>query len=205
MDPYRPLAWHIANADGLPLCGQKLTKGRRIQRSEGPAGHFRVCSRCESAQAGPKPKLRRFTRKEAVELHRRAEQAAEAAAEAARPAPMIVGSPKDPVASIMGLPDGGLDPDQPQYLVNEGACGMAWVVVTPGNCSFARQLRAYAIEQRLLGIRRPSVHSHYYGGMEIYRPGFNGQSYDRGMAAARAYAEVLRAEGIDASPGGRLD
>jgi hypothetical protein len=75
-----------------------------------------------------------------------------------------------------------------------GACGFAYVNVYPGNCSFARRM----------GMRKA-----YYGGAEM-SAGKCGQdrydqSYERGMAAATAYAAVLTAAGIKAYPTGRID
>lgn len=137
----------------------------------------------------------RFTEAAAARLIAQAETAARAAYHAATPTPMIVGTPKDPVASLLGGDDGGLDPGQPIYHVAGGVCGFAWVNIRPANSSFARRAR------KLIG-----GHKGYYGGWEI-RPevGRGDQSYERKLAACTAYADVLREAGITAYADGRLD
>lgn len=79
-------------------------------------------------------------------------------------------------------------------------CGFAWVVVTPGNCKFARWLR-----------KNKGSHKHYYGGECIWISAYD-QSYDLKMAYAEGFANKLRELnetnnlGIkNCYPGGRLD
>ena len=137
----------------------------------------------------------RFTEREAAALIERAEAAARVAYEAATPTPMVVGTPKNMVASLMGGDGGGFDTSQPVYTVPGGVCGFAWVNIGPGNTSFARHAR------KLAGARK-----HYYGGMEV-RPsvGRMDQSMQRKEAACRAYADVLREAGIPAYMQSRMD
>ena len=77
--------------------------------------------------------------------------------------------------------------------VMDGVCGFAWVVIRPGTCGFAKWLRANANGRKS-----------YYGGEELWVYEFN-QSYERKMAFARAYAQVVSDAGIEAHAGGRLD
>ena len=79
------------------------------------------------------------------------------------------------------------------YEIADGVCGFAWVTVRPGTDPFARWLRTNA-----------GTHRGYHGGEELWVSGF-GQSYERKMAFARAYAKTLGEAGISAHAGGRLD
>ena len=152
-DPYRENRWHVADESGNPICGHTLVAGRRRQTREDQEGvrDYAVCAACRRKQAGPQSTVR-FTKREALALHRRAEVAARAAAEGARPTPMAVYTPKDVVASLMGQPDGGPDPREPIYNVSEGVCGFAWVTIRPANSSFARRLRAAHKDGEIRGI-----------------------------------------------------
>jgi len=78
-------------------------------------------------------------------------------------------------------------------VVSDGPCGFAWVVVRPGNSSFARWLRS----QRLA---RPG----YNGGVHIWISDYN-QSMQRKEAHACAMARVLRDSGINAYADSRMD
>lgn len=79
------------------------------------------------------------------------------------------------------------------WRVDDGACGFAWITVKPANSSFA-------IWAKKNGIMRPA----YGGGVDYWVSEF-GQSIDRKHAFAVAYAAVLRAAGINAIAGSRLD
>ena len=74
--------------------------------------------------------------------------------------------------------------------------------VRPANSSFARRAKAFYAA----GGQDYRAHKGYYGGLEI-RPYCLGQtqSYERQMAAVRAYAAVLAGAGVTAYPDGRLD
>lgn len=85
------------------------------------------------------------------------------------------------------------------WIVSEGVCGFANVIVRPGGSSFARWLSKN-------GLARP----HYYGGLsvsiyDLCADSRRSQSYDRKVAAARAAAKVLTEGGIRASVDARLD
>jgi hypothetical protein len=136
----------------------------------------------------------RFTKTEARKLYKRADAAGKAAADAARPTPMIVYEPGDPVKSLLGQDDGGLAEARKVYEpVMDGVCGFAWVTVRPGNSSFARWLKANA-------DARPA----YRGGMELWVHDYN-QSMTRKEAYAQAFADVLREAGVTAYAGSRMD
>lgn len=141
----------------------------------------------------------RFTRFQAAALYKKAMAAGDAAAAAAIPAPMVVGTPANLLGSLMGGDDGGFDTAKPVYYVSEGVCGRANVVIRPGNSSFARYLM-----KNDLGYRN------YYGGVAMpvisrSSPLFRSQSYERYCAAANAAAAVLREAGITAYVDSRLD
>lgn len=82
--------------------------------------------------------------------------------------------------------------------VMDGVCGFAWIKVRPATSSFARWLKA---EKDTLPV---GIHSGYRGGLDIWVRGFD-QSYERKMAYATAFADVLREAGLNAFADGRLD
>ncbi len=121
------------------------------------------------------------TRTQHEALYKKA-QAGLAAGEAAAPAPMYV----------VGTSPSGEKTYYPPVM--DGVCGFGWVNVKPGTSSFARWLKA-------------NTHAHtdsYYGGVTYWVRGF-GQSYERKVAFARAFAAVLKEAGIKAYGTGRLD
>ena len=126
----------------------------------------------------------------------RAEAAGHAAAAAAIPTPMVV-------VETDGLSDRPT-PGGRSWVVNEGPCGFAWIVVRPGGSSFARWAKANDEARRPDGSTYPAWSNHYYGGLSRWVGEF-GQSVTRKEAFATAYAEVLREAGINATSGSRLD
>lgn len=107
------------------------------------------------------------------------------AAEAAIPTPMIVGEETTPFSGVM-------DYSKPTYFVADGLCGFAWIKFK-GNTAFGR----WAKKQ---GYATPA----YNGGLQVRVAGFN-QSVTRKEAYAHAFAETLRAAGIEAYAESRLD
>jgi hypothetical protein len=140
---------------------------------------------------------KKLTKPQMAKIVKEAEEAACKAYEAAAPTPMTVGTPKDVMGSLMGGDGGGLDPSKPTYYVSEGVCGFAWVKIYPATTRFVRYLRSKGVGK-----------TGYGGGWEIWYSELGtpaGQSYERNMAAATAYAKVLQEAGFEAYPGGRLD
>ena len=110
---------------------------------------------------------------------------------------------KDMTPTPMGVVRVDLDgtPLEAPSVIMEGPCGFAWVTIRPARGGFVQWLKAR-------GVGRKG----YYGGYEIStnaierETGCNfGQSYERKMAAAEAFAVVLRGWGINATAEGRLD
>lgn len=120
-------------------------------------------------------------------LYMGANDAGEQAAEACTPRPMVVGTPSTPSGN-------DLDPDKPQYLVEGGVCGFAWVNIRPARGSLVAHLKA-------VGVGRTDS---YYGGYTVWVSGY-GQSLARKMAYARAFAGILREAGLDARAHSRMD
>lgn len=138
---------------------------------------------------GPK-----FTVTEAKRLYKEADAAGMEALRAATPAPMLVGTPKNLMGSLLpGGDDGGFDETKPTYFVEGGPCGFAWVTIFPGNSSLAYQWKK-------LGYASPA----YGGGVSVWvREG--GQSMQRKEAYARAFERVVRDAGVTAYAGSRMD
>lgn len=101
------------------------------------------------------------------------------AAEACRPAAMVVSDPRSGKT----------------YVVSDGVCGFAWVNVRPGTSPFARWL------VKTGRARKDS----YLGGVSIWCHDYR-QSMTLKEAYCRAFASYLRIdEGIDARYGSRMD
>jgi hypothetical protein len=78
--------------------------------------------------------------------------------------------------------------------VADGVCGFAWIRIRPANSSFALWLKKTGkVSGRAYG-----------GGVDIWVSQFD-QSCQRKEAYARAFADVLNANGIKASAQSRLD
>ena len=90
---------------------------------------------------------------------------------AAKPRPMIVGSPTTPLGN-------DIDPTKPTYYVSEGVCGFAWITVRPATSSFGRWALANGWSKAYNGGAQLFVHE-------------GGQSYERKCAYAAAYADTL--------------
>ena len=141
-------------------------------------------------------KAPRMTKTACATLYKAAEAAGKAAAEACTPTPMVVGTPKNMAASLMGASleeSGGFSETEPVYVVPQGVCGFAYVTVRPATCSFARYLRA-----------RKGSYKGYYGGEQLSISQY-GQSMELKMAYAAAFCEVLREAGLSAYTESRMD
>lgn len=174
-------------ARGLTKLGTQPGEPRKsiTVRAERITGFARSNAKAET---GP-----RFTATAARKLYAAADAAGREAGAAAIPTPMVVGTPKNMMASLMGGDDGGFDPDEPTYFVSEGVCGFAWVRIRPANGSFARQMKKAGIGYRS-----------YYGGWDI-SVRYGNQSLARKEAYARAFAKVLQDAGVDAFVDSRMD
>lgn len=121
-----------------------------------------------------------------AKIHAEAHEAGVRAANQAKPVPMIVEQHSNQ-----------LDDSSPvvqRWVVEGGPCGFAWIVVRPGNCSFARWAKKNV----------PLTAKHYYGGMSIWCP-LGTQSMAIKENYCRAYANILQFYGINAHMGSRLD
>lgn len=115
------------------------------------------------------------------------------------PAPMVVGTPVNVAASLIGGDGGGFNTDKPVYYVSEGVCGFAWVkFVATGTAG--RKFVNY-----LTGHQKPAtselappitLRKSYNGGHDYWVSGF-GQSMQRKEACARAMARVIADAGIE--------
>jgi hypothetical protein len=128
----------------------------------------------------------KMTAAECAALDARADAAGRAAAEACVPTPMVVGTPRDMLGSLMGGDGGGFREDEPTYFVSGGICGTAYVLIRPGTSPMARFVKKH----------RGGWKGHY-GGTQFTVRGY-GQSFERSMAYAQAYAGVLYDAGIKA-------
>lgn len=120
-------------------------------------------------------------------IYNEAVQAGIQAGTNAKPTPMIVGTP----TSFLGS---DIDFTKQTYFVEGGVCGFAWVNISPARGKFVAFLKAQ-------GIGRTNS---YEGGYDISVREF-GQSLERKEAYARAFADVLRENGIKAYACSRMD
>lgn len=134
-----------------------------------------------AAKVAPK-----FSRAEADALFSRAHAAGLKAGEGHRPEPMVVVQRENPFDASSKIVK--------QYEpVMDGVCGFGWVKVRPAGSSFGRYLKDVQ-----------GCSPAYGGGISVWVRGF-GQSYERKMAYAHAFAEILREAGVQAFAEGRLD
>lgn len=120
-------------------------------------------------------------------------QKAEEVAKATVPEPMIVGTAK----TFLG---NEIDETKKTYFIPWGACGFAWIVVKPALGKFVKWLKINDIGYKAYG-----------GGWAIpARPKFTqgkaiAQSLAINEAWARAFAQVLRDNGLNAYAESRMD
>lgn len=128
----------------------------------------------------------RLTRPQCEALIAKAHRAGMAAGEAARPTPMVVVERAHPLVDT--------SPIVRQYApVMDGVCGFARVIIRPGTSTLARYIRTLR-----------GGYASYHGGTAYSVHAF-GQSYERKMAYAYAFAAVLEEAGFNAYVDGRLD
>jgi hypothetical protein len=116
----------------------------------------------------------------------KASAAGKAAGEAAKPTAMMMVEPSNPL-NANSVP-------KAMWHVPEGACGFAWVNVSPGNSPFANWLKKNNLARKA-----------YAGGVDIWISDF-GQSMERKEACAYAMAKVLKEElGVNCYASSRMD
>ena len=116
-------------------------------------------------------------------IHLQAHEAGMIAHRGAQPHPMVLVE-----CDVFGKAKPGAE----VYTVNDGVCGFGWVEIK-GNTGFGRWAKA-------TGIARKA----YPSGLRISAGGHS-QSLERNEAYAKAYAGVLRANGISAYGCSRID
>jgi len=119
-------------------------------------------------------------------IYNEAFEAANAAAAAAQPVPMVVGR-------AAGLFGSAIVPGTEEF-VADGVCGFAWVKIRPARGEFVKWCKAN-------NIGRPDD---YAGGYLISMRQGN-QSMQRKEAAGDAFAKVLQSYGINAYMQSRID
>jgi hypothetical protein len=143
----------------------------------------KCCLGKTTQESKPSPK---FTTTQAHRLFANARSAGFAAGNAFSPTPMLVGSS----TTFLGT---DIDPTKRTYIVPDGVCGFAWVLINPANSSIAIHAKKQGIGSKAYG-----------GGLSIWIHDHN-QSMERKMAHADAFAGVLRDAGIEAYAQSRMD
>ncbi len=100
--------------------------------------------------------------------------------------PMVVGTATDLFSSE-------IDYSKPTYVVNDGVCGFAGVVIKPARGKFVSYLKSIGMGYK-----------HYYGGWYVSVREF-GQSLTRKEAYAEAFAKVLGEVGMRCYVDSRMD
>jgi len=116
-----------------------------------------------------------------------------AAVEKLNVVPMIVGQETSLFSNV-------IDRSKPTYYVADGVCGFAWVDVYPVNKGNTRDGKE---ERKLLerfGFRKNDYEKTY----QLWISAYN-QSMQKKETYARAFAEVLRSNGLKAYSGSRMD
>ncbi len=115
---------------------------------------------------------------------------------AAHRAGMAAGTAKVPTPMVVQAHKDVFDDKSPvieEWRAPQGVCGFAWIVVRPGNCSFARWCR-----------KNKNTSKAYRGGEHLSVQMF-GQSMERKQAYGAAFANVLESHGITAYMMSRID
>lgn len=134
---------------------------------------------------------------EAKQILEEAEAVGQNAYENAAPKPMVVTEREDPFNDDSKV--------KQSWFVSEGVCGFAWLNI-PGNSWFIRALKkAGFASANINNFDRKVVFKKdsYYKGYSYWIGG--GQSYERKVAFANAFADVLGSYNIVANVGSRLD
>lgn len=118
-------------------------------------------------------------------LHSKAHKAGMAAMKQVVPVPMVV----QKSLGLSNIPD----PRAKAHYVPQGVCGFAWVEVS-GRSGFGRWAKS----------TETGSHSDYFHCVMV-RVHEGGQSYERKIAYAEAYAGVLNEAGVEAHVGSRMD
>lgn len=146
-----------------------------------------------------------------------AHDAGTAAATGVVPTPMIVGTPRNMMGSLLGGDDGGLDPAKPIYRVDGGVCGFAWIVFTAKKGPEGSEARSFLMWAKgftktdyspaaILGCSERLLPSSSYYGISMSVMGF-GQSMTRKESYAAAFSRTLNSlvAGMSAYPMSRMD
>jgi len=116
------------------------------------------------------------------ELYTKALQAGQKAFDDAVPTPMVV-------QQHANMFDDSSEVTQ-SWVVNDGVCGFAWLLIRPGNSSFAHWAK-----------KNHGATKAYNGGLSIWSPiGGGSQSLTRKEASVRAMADVLKEGLADLDP-----
>lgn len=86
-----------------------------------------------------------------------------------------------------------------------GACGFAWVTVTPARGPLISLARKEIKASNAYEVRKFYGDKAYGGGWQWWAPGWSGQSIDIKEAGARAFCTTLKHYGFNAHVGSRLD
>ena len=134
-----------------------------------------------------------ITKKElALTAWAEAKRAAEAAAQAATPTPILVGTPTTPFGN-------DIDPSKPVYYEAGGLCGFAWLTVRPARGALVSLLKEAGIGHLAYGG------GWYIGAGDLSPTARATQSVQIKEAAVRAAARVLQDANINATASSRLD
>jgi hypothetical protein len=207
---YKQPRWHLIDGEGTKaICGTDVAAvkgdlrgaiGRgRLQTKEvdGDLGSdYSLCASCRKKASGTGGSIKLATHEMKALLARACEAATKAYTETI-PTPMVVGTPKDMMASLMGKDDGGFDPNEPVYVVPGGICGSAYLLIRPANSRLANFLRreGYGSYDSYAKCLRISAWK-----LVTESSAHGSQSVTRLYAAASAAAAVMREAGISASP-----
>lgn len=123
----------------------------------------------------------------------KADLAGNEAVETLQVVPMIVGQET-------GFLSGKIDYSKPTYYVEDGVCGFAWVDVYPANKGNTRLGKAERKALEAIGFKKDVYGKKYYKWVSQFN-----QSMQKKEAYARAFAKVLRENGLKAYEGSRLD
>ena len=138
----------------------------------------------------------KITKSKAKEILDEAIKAGEAAADAAKPTPMIVQQHSDVLNDN--------SPVTQEWYCGEGVCGFAWINVyykTPENRKFINELKKLG----LAGDKPGSAFRKNYGSGYYFSVGYGFQSLERKIKYAYAFSKVLQKYNVENNVENRMD
>jgi hypothetical protein len=183
MNASQPQRWAIFIKTGYDVRGCELTTEQAKQVLDATD---EIAIQLVSTIPNSIKKADRKPKQDWERIYNEAHTAGMAAGQACQPVGMVVQQHANPLNDN--------SPVVKSWDVPDGVCGFAWVVVSPGTHSFARW-----------AAKNLNAKKDYYGGVTVKWVGEFGQSMQRKIAYAQAFAGVLHKYNVPVGVRDRMD